>query len=274
MKVICLSTSNYKIEFDENGEINIFGICIRKENNDIFVNGEIVESKNIGNAQFGITPFGRKKITNCLTKKEKEYCLVFEEYEDMLPCLKFTSDNSHKSRSEFLSGKVKEIFSYLHISNITLLIYRDLNIDLFIPFKEFLFDKSRGLIYNDLFIEDLVNEMIYTRKEYPIVRKDGRILIRLKDKIISTNISSIQSDYINGLVENMQENEIIEEFSELTDDEWRRLFKPVWRANEVNILKILHKIDSVIYSMRAKNLYQILKTYAELNFEMMLDMFL
>ena len=256
-----------------------------------FIDGKWVDENQleIPKIYFGdVTPFVYE-VENEITKKKKTFfikkyhitdirvLLMDKETKKMfkqrnrhdLYSLQCCDQNSkiYNIRLYQKSSKIETLYSR---NNILFVFYENGDYDFFVPIKTFLFWKIGKIeTYNDYYIPDLFMEMIMKRKReitIPVFEDCKEIDIKFSDGIerFSTfYLYALGSNYIDGLLENLEENEVFTELEDFTKHDLLRMCLNVWRANEAKIVSFLHKIGSVYYEIRARHLYESLKGYID-----------
>jgi len=143
--------------------------------------------------------------------------------------------------------------------------YDDERIDVFVPFEIYYFYKynlPEPIYEKNIMMNDLTQEFFKTKDKFPEkhdINFEETVRIQLKDQVIISRketLYKLRSEYINNLIENIQENEILCEFQNLILEEFLRLYSKKWIKNH-KIFNISHKIYSVYYNYQIKSLYSL-----------------
>lgn len=243
------------------------------------LNGEEVTARNAPSSYAEVEKETELKYiyTHPITKEEKIFQLsrriVSSDLEVLRESKKFEDCHlSLKSAKHHYSVALTyphvKIFSIVFLDNLLVVIYKNDYYDFFLPVKDYLLEHLTTEYHKEYYLPDLLREMVTKRTKrhpsYPSSDDSVMVNVSLKDTKIQVPrklLFKLRSSYLNNLLENLTETDELIEFEDLTHEEFGKLFIPVWRANEAKIIKVLHRIDSIYYGWRAKNLYRLIKSY-------------
>lgn len=165
------------------------------------------------------------------------------------------------------SSKIKTLYSR---DNLLFVFYENGDYDFYIPVKTYLYWQIGKIeTYNDYYIPDLFMEMVMKRQREIIIPEfeDCKTInIKFSDgieKFSTFYLHALGSNYIDNLLENLDEDEVFTALEDFNKHELLRMCLNVWRANEAKIVSFLHKIGSIYYEIRARHLYKSLKGYID-----------
>lgn len=243
------------------------------------LNGEEVTARNAPSTYAEVEKETELKYiyTHPITKEEKIFQLsrriVSSDLEVLRESKKFEDCHlSLKSAKHHYSVALTyphvKIFSIVFLDNLLVVIYKNDYYDFFLPVKDYLLEHLTTEYHKEYYLPDLLREMVTKQTKrhpsYPSLDDSVMVNVSLKDTKIQVPrqlLFRLCSSYLNDLLENLTETDDLIEFEDLTHEEFGKLFIPVWRANEAKIIKVLHRIDSIYYGWRAKNLYRLIKSY-------------
>lgn len=225
------------------------------------------------------------KVKNYLMKKRYTQQYENGKFDDsaFIKSIIFVNENkSRKYCKTLLRDNHLNVINVVFIDNNIAFIYKDNHIQVFTPLKQYIYDMIGKIeFFKGYYMPDILNEMLKKPKVVEINTSEEKINILFSDGMKNIKISKmslLQSDYINNLIENLQKDEILEVFSELTFDEFSHCFIGMWRANESKIVSFLSKIDSVVFNKRCKflldEIYLSIENKEKFNFEKVLYLYL
>lgn len=106
---------------------------------------------------------------------------------------------------------------------------------------------------------DYCHNFLKEKKSFDLEKqkKERVVKVLFVDGIKNINISHLEkheSDYLNDMIENLQEDEVLDVFSELTFCEFQKTFYWGWRSSNSKTWNLLHKIGSKYFTDASKSL--------------------
>lgn len=235
---------------------------LEKKDDLIFFNGNVVKPMN--DEDEGVEYNFIKKFTG----KCRKYFITIPEnaafyrdtdsnvsslnHEYYLKLIFIENLETRKVKTLKLNEKRITIHNIVFSDNLIIIIYNNETVQFFTPFRDYIYNLIGSIEYYmpDIFQEMMKKSVYLSKKD----EKDNEIVkLRLLDstkEIEKKKLYSLESEYINNLMENLEKDEFLEEFCDLTDEQFELLFVSKWRSNEAILVSKLSKISSVYFNHR------------------------
>lgn len=262
----------------EGTHFEVDGNVIEKRGNGVFYNNVILDvAEEI--------KFLDYTFTHPISLRKRNYRITTFKYTNQ-----FSLQNKESGKEFFIhipDSELKYRFPEhnfnIFISNnniIIILSFEDtIKIIRFKPFVDYIYENIYRIEYfRNYYAPDIFKEMLQSKKtlNYPEndIKIDGDCLVRFSDGVMTIpkkDLISLRSEYINNLLENMKEDEILEEFSDIKSSKFKFCFYGVWRANESKIVNKLSKINSIIFNHKCRQIKGFLYCQQNMSIEQILS---
>lgn len=190
--------------------------------------------------------------------------------------LLLNSKNSSRIYQILLKYPVKDIYSIIQISNRMIVLFIDGNFEVHVLYKQLIYEES---LNHQGIMKDVFENMLKKKENnVPQFTDEETVDVLFNTgvkKITKRVLSYLFSNYVNDIIENLSPGEMIIDFSEISHIEFNLLYSPIWRNSDEKSLNILHKLNSIYFYVRCKELYNRMFPFVStLNFSKLLKFFL